>query len=208
MNYRRSSGRDWVPVLPTPGPVPVSEWELIPSDNRYGFLTGNSDPIYSFGDVIPEMMVGHPGQHARRGHGGREQAGQVRGRRRDRSRVAAPYGALVRRRVLGRQFLRRRRQHERLLLPLAGAALRRAEREVRVHHPARRRSLRRPTSTSSTCAGTSRTSRTRRRRRATPAAPDRAATRTYTHATVTPILFDRLNAGVSWWNYQATRASG
>jgi hypothetical protein len=33
--------------------VPVSEWELIP-DKRYGFLTGNSDPIYSFGDVIPK----------------------------------------------------------------------------------------------------------------------------------------------------------
>lgn len=58
-NFRRTSGGDWVPVLPSPGPVPVGEgYEIIPSDNRYACVTGNCDPILGFGAVIPEMMVG------------------------------------------------------------------------------------------------------------------------------------------------------
>jgi len=55
------SGKDWIPVLPTPGPVGTSEGlEIIASDNRYGFITGNEDPISSpdTNRVVPEMMVG------------------------------------------------------------------------------------------------------------------------------------------------------
>jgi len=58
---RRNSGKDWVPVLPSPGPVGTSEGlEIIPSDNRYGFITGNEDPLFSpdTNRVVPELMVG------------------------------------------------------------------------------------------------------------------------------------------------------
>jgi len=55
----KQAGTDWVPILPTPGPVSTSDgYELVPSDNRYGCITGNCDPIYGVGDVIPEMMIG------------------------------------------------------------------------------------------------------------------------------------------------------
>ena len=61
MGNRAKSGVDWIPVLPTPGPVGTGEGlEIIPSDNRYGFLTGNEDPISSpdSNRVVPELMVG------------------------------------------------------------------------------------------------------------------------------------------------------
>jgi hypothetical protein len=56
-----TSGTDWIPVLPTPGPVGASEGlEIIPSDNRYGFITGAEDPISGLDSnrVVPELMVG------------------------------------------------------------------------------------------------------------------------------------------------------
>src|SRR5262249_34276841 len=55
------SGFDWIPVLPTPAPVATGEGlEIVPSDNRYGFITGNEDPVSSpdTNRVVPEMMVG------------------------------------------------------------------------------------------------------------------------------------------------------
>jgi hypothetical protein len=58
---RANSGRDWVPILPTPAPVGTGEGlEVVPSDNRYGFITGNEDPISSpdTNRVVPELMVG------------------------------------------------------------------------------------------------------------------------------------------------------
>jgi len=58
---RAFSGKDWIPILPTPGPVGASEGlEIIPSDNRYGFITGNEDPLFSpdTNRVVPELMVG------------------------------------------------------------------------------------------------------------------------------------------------------
>jgi hypothetical protein len=58
---RAFSGKDYIPVLPSPGPVGSSEgFEIVPSDNRYGFLTGNDDPIFSpdTNRVVPEVMVG------------------------------------------------------------------------------------------------------------------------------------------------------
>jgi hypothetical protein len=56
-----TSGADWIPVLPTPGPVGASEGlEIVPSDNRYGFITGADDPISGLDSnrVVPELMVG------------------------------------------------------------------------------------------------------------------------------------------------------
>ena len=55
------SGKDWIPVLPTPAPVGTGEGlEIIASDNRYGFITGSEDPISSLDTnrVVPELMVG------------------------------------------------------------------------------------------------------------------------------------------------------
>ena len=58
---RSFSGKDYIPVLPTPGPVGASEGlELIPSDNRYGNITGGEDPVFApdTNRVVPELMVG------------------------------------------------------------------------------------------------------------------------------------------------------
>lgn len=58
---RTGSARDWIPVLPTPGPVGTGAGaELVPSDNRYGFITGSDDPTFSLDTnrVVPEIMVG------------------------------------------------------------------------------------------------------------------------------------------------------
>ncbi len=53
------SGVDWIPVNPVAGPVTVSlGYEVTVSDNLYGMLTGNNDPILSSGPVIPEIMIG------------------------------------------------------------------------------------------------------------------------------------------------------
>ena len=61
LGVRPFSGRDYIPVLPTPGPVGASEGlEIIASDNQYGNITGNQDPIASLDSnrVVPELMVG------------------------------------------------------------------------------------------------------------------------------------------------------
>ena len=58
---RAGSGKDWVPVLPSIGPVGAGEGlQIIPSDNRFAFVTGNEDPISSpdSNRVVPELMVG------------------------------------------------------------------------------------------------------------------------------------------------------
>ena len=55
------SGKDWIPVLPGPAPVPTTDgFEIVGSDNRYGFITGNEDPIANpdTNRVVPELMVG------------------------------------------------------------------------------------------------------------------------------------------------------
>ena len=60
-NVRLTSARDWIPVIPTPAPVSTAQGsELIPSDNRYGYLVGNDDPISSpdTNRVVPELMIG------------------------------------------------------------------------------------------------------------------------------------------------------
>lgn len=52
------SGVDWVPSMPIPAPVSVSEgFEISPSDPSYGCLTGNCNP-QAAGPVLSEMMVG------------------------------------------------------------------------------------------------------------------------------------------------------
>lgn len=202
MNYRRSSGRDWVPTLPTAGPVPVSEWELIPSDNRYGFLTGNSDPIYSFGDVIPEMMVGRIPVNTL------GEAVAVVDKLVQYENVTQGDPAWRRRMLLssddafsGESFFgggglnsgycfRWQEQHFVELNEKCGSIIKRdaglAQTDVEMFHL--RSYLADEPWTVPTPGDTCR--------------PDRAATRTRTHAVVTPILFSRLNAGVAWWNYQ------
>src|SRR5262249_40969450 len=56
---RTGSGRDWIPVLPTVGPVGTIEGEeIIPADNRYGYITGNDDPFNGSGPAVPELMIG------------------------------------------------------------------------------------------------------------------------------------------------------
>jgi hypothetical protein len=55
------SSIDWIPVLPTPAPVTTGDgFEISPSDNRYGFITGSTDPVSSLDTnrVVPELMVG------------------------------------------------------------------------------------------------------------------------------------------------------
>ena len=59
LNHGQRSGQDFVPVYPVPGPVSVaSGFETTVSDNAYGCITGNCNPISGAGDVIPEIMVG------------------------------------------------------------------------------------------------------------------------------------------------------
>lgn len=53
------SGVDWVPTLPIPGPVSGSTegLEIVPGDPSYGCLTGNCNP-QGFGPILVEMMIG------------------------------------------------------------------------------------------------------------------------------------------------------
>lgn len=53
------SGVDWVPTLPIPGPVSGSAegFEIVPGDPAYGCLTGNCNP-QGFGPILVEMMIG------------------------------------------------------------------------------------------------------------------------------------------------------
>lgn len=201
-NHRRTSGADWVPVLPTPGPVPVSEgYEIIPSDNRYACLTGNCDPITGFGVVVPEMMVG------------RLPINSV-------SQAQAVVAKLIayedvtsdeawRRRVLllsddaysGESFFGGgsttsnycHRDYEERFVVLAdtmsgiirgdaGLPLMDVETfDLRYYLPDEPFSYVPP---ADTCR------------------PNRSDTQTRTHGNVTPQLFSRLNQGVLWWNYQ------
>lgn len=58
---RTGSAKDWIPILPTPGPVGTGAGaEIVPSDNRYGYLSGSEDPVTSLDTnrVVPEIMVG------------------------------------------------------------------------------------------------------------------------------------------------------
>ncbi len=58
-NRAGQSGVDYIPVNPVPGPVSVPDgYEITASDNLYGCLTGNCDPIFGLGDVVPELMIG------------------------------------------------------------------------------------------------------------------------------------------------------
>ena len=56
--HEARSGVDWVPTLPIPGPVAVSEgFEVVPGDPVYGCLSGNCNP-QGFGPILTEMMIG------------------------------------------------------------------------------------------------------------------------------------------------------
>jgi hypothetical protein len=59
LNNGGLSGRDWIPTNPVAGPVKgTGDYEITVSDNIYGCLTGNCDPINTFDYVIPELMIG------------------------------------------------------------------------------------------------------------------------------------------------------
>lgn len=201
-NFRKTSGIDWVPVLPTPGPVPVGDgYEIVPSDNRYGCLTGNCDPIYSGGDVVPELMIGRLPVNTLA-----EAVSTVAKVIQNETLI----GDLSwRRRVLlhaddafsGESFFGgggtssnycRRSYEERfrtlnekigsIITRDAGLGLMQVELFNQRYYEANEPYIFTPPA--DTCR------------------PDRAATQTRVHANVTPILFSRLNQGVLWWNYQ------
>lgn len=201
-NYRRTSGADWVPVLPTPGPVPVGEgYEIVPSDNRYACLSGNCDPLFGFGAVIPELMVGRlPVNSA-------AQAQAVV------QKLVAYEDAAAdeawRRRVIlnsddaysGESFFGGgsttsnycHRDYEERFVALAdtmrgiiigdaGLAQMDVERfNLRFYLPGEPYIYAPP---ADTCR------------------PSRTDTQTRTHGSVTPVLFSKLSRGVLWWNYQ------
>lgn len=57
-NLALRSGTDWVPTMPIPGPVAVSEgFEVVAGDPVYGCISGTCNP---FSDVpaLPELMIG------------------------------------------------------------------------------------------------------------------------------------------------------
>lgn len=201
-NHRRTSGGDWVPVLPTPGPVPVGEgYEIIPSDNRYGCLTGNCDPIFGFGPMIPELMVGRLPINSP------TQAQAIVAKLLAYEDIGADES--WRRRVLlssddaysGESFFGggatgsnycHRDYEERfvfladtmrgVILRDAGLAQMEVEKfDLRFYMPNEPFTYVPP---ADTCR------------------PDRAETQTRVHGNVTPQLFSKLSRGVLWWNYQ------
>ena len=201
-NFRRTSGADWIPVLPTPGPVPVADgYEIIPSDNRYGCLSGNCDPIYSGGDVIPELMVGRlpvntPGEvtsTVAKIVGNETLTGDLSWRRRVLLHADDAYsgesffgggggGSNYCRRSYEERFRTLNEKIGNIITRDAGLGLMNVELFNQRYYEASE------PFTVSPPADTCR--------------PDRAATQTRVHANVTPILLSRLNAGVLWWNYQ------
>lgn len=61
-NFGKGAGTDWIPVQSLRGPVPVSEGlENVPSDGWYGCLTGNCDPLPFSGpgeEVLIDVYIG------------------------------------------------------------------------------------------------------------------------------------------------------
>lgn len=58
MHYGPLSGTDWVPTMPLPGPVGVSQgFEMVTGDPLYGCLTGNCGRTGG-GPILTELMIG------------------------------------------------------------------------------------------------------------------------------------------------------
>ncbi|MEO5989612.1 MAG: C25 family cysteine peptidase [Candidatus Eisenbacteria bacterium] len=200
-NFRRTSGGDWVPVLPSPGPVPVGEgYEVIPSDNRYACLTGNCDPIFG-GIVVPEMMVGRLPVNSlgetqtmvAKLVGYEDLSGDVSWRRRVLLHADDAYsgettfgggstGSTYCRRAYEERFRTLNEKIGSIITRDAGLSLMQVELFNQRYYEAGEPFIYAPPA--DTCR------------------PDRAATQTRTHANITPILFSKLNPGVLWWNYQ------
>ena len=204
LNHRVTSAADFVPVLPTPGPVSVGDgFEIIPADNRYGCLTGNCDPIFGFGDVVPEMFIGRlPVNSPAEAQtvvtkivAYENYAGDQSWRRRlllssdDAFSGESFFGGGS---AGGSQYCHKgyeelfaglTRKIESLVLRDAGLV----EANVDTFF-LRNYETNEPFDPVGAGADTCR--------------PDRDATRARVHAGVTPILFSKLNAGVLWWNYQ------
>jgi hypothetical protein len=204
LNHRVTSATDFVPVLPTPGPVPVGDgYEIIPSDNRYGCLTGNCDPIFGFGDVVPEMFIGRlPVNSLSEAQGVINKIVAYENYTGDQS---------WRRRVLlsaddafsGESFFGGGaagssqycfKSYEELFAGLTHKIESLIHRDAGLSESAVDTFLLRAYETNEPINPVTSLGDTCR--------PDRDATRARVHAGVTPILFSKLNAGVLWWNYQ------
>jgi hypothetical protein len=203
MNYGRISGRDWIPVNPVPGPVRVGEgYEVTVSDNLYGFLTGNADPITTFGDVIPELMIGRlPVNSAAEAAtvvakivGNETLAGNQDWRRHlllcsddafssDAFSSFGSAGPGYCYKDYEMHFLGLNQKIRSIVLRDAGLG------QMDVENWNLRYYLANEPWTSSGAAGDT-------------CRLDRTATRNRTHAGVTPLLFSHLNSGTLWWNYQ------
>ncbi len=196
------SGVDWVPSLPLPAPVAVSEgFEIVPGDALYGCLTGNCN-TQGFGPVLTEMMIGRLPVNSLA----------------DANAVVAKLVAYEN--LSGDQSWRRH-----LLLSSDDAFsgdtffggggsggtgyCHRIDEEHFVHLNEKCASI------VNRDAGLAQTNAELFNLRyylagepwsyvppADTCRPDRAATQARTHGGVTPQLFSRLNSGVLWWNYQ------
>jgi hypothetical protein len=201
-DVRGTAGKDWIPVLPTPAPVFVTDgYEITPSDNRYSCITGNCDPIVNNAGFIPEMMVG------------RLPVNSV-------AETQAVVDKIVRyENVTGDPAWRRH------LLLLADDAFSGETTfggggtgsSAYCEKAAERRFVKLDQKIASVVLGESGLAQTNvelfnLRYYITNEQPvitlfdtcrvDRLTTRTYVHAAVTPVLMSHLNSGTLWWNYQ------
>ncbi len=197
-----TSGVDWVPTLPIPGPVAVGEgFEITPSDPAYGCLTGNCNP-QGFTPVLSELMIGRLPVNTLAGAQavvakvvGYEQLAPDQSWRRhvllcsDDAFSGDSFFGGGETPVAGychhpeeEHFVGLNEKIRSIINRDAGLALTNAELfNLRYYLASEPWSVTPP---ADTCR------------------PDRDATRQRCHAGVTPQLFAKLNSGVLWWNYQ------
>lgn len=199
--HEARSGVDWVPTMPLPGPVAVSEgFEIVTGDPVYGCLTGNCNP-QGFGPILVEVMIGRlPANSLADAQAMvaklvayEDLSGDQSWRRRlllssddafsgDTFFGGGGGGAGYCHRLDEEHFVGLNAKCASIVNRDAGLAQTYAELfNLRYYLASEPWTLTPP---SDTCRA------------------DRAATQGRTHAGVTPQLFARLNAGVLWWNYQ------
>lgn len=199
--HEARSGVDWVPTMPLPGPVAVSEgFEIVTGDPVYGCLTGNCNP-QGFGPILIEVMIGRlPANSLADAQAMvaklvayENLSGDQSWRRRlllssddaysgDTFFGGGGGGAGYCHRIDEEHFVGLNSKCASIVNRDAGLTQTNAELfNLRYYLAGEPWTLNPP---SDTCRA------------------DRAATQGRTHAGVTPQLFARLNAGVLWWNYQ------
>lgn len=195
------SGVDWVPTLPIPGPVAVSEgFEIVPGDPVYGCLTGNCNP-QGFGPILIEVMIGRlPANTLADAHAVvaklvayEDLSGDQSWRRNlllssddafsgDSFFGGGTSGAGYCHRIDEEHFVGLNTKCASIVTRDAGLAQTNAELFNLRYYLANEPWTYVPPA--DTCR------------------PDRRGTQDRTHAGVTPQLFAKLNAGVLWWNFQ------